>query len=278
MLERNRTFRPSAAPLSTRVFRIRDRLFRRIPAPAHRVLTRPTGSGPWTLYFAFLPGGELAAAHRDTLARLRALDRRLLVVCAAPDPASVPDDLRAASDALVWKALPGFDFSGYTAGLLALAEFAPGSDAFVLNDSVFGPFGDVGAWLAEARWALTGFTATSSLENHIQSYAFVLRDVTPARIASLRGILMPDHAFDELRRVVINQETQLARTAIRTMSVGSFLYADTPAVEDPTLQLALPLLRAGFPFLKRSLLGGKLAHLHRQDEVAAGLRAAGYSG
>lgn len=275
-LQRDWTFRPSTALLRTRVFRIRDRLLRRAPGPARRVLKRPAGAGSWTLYFAFLPDGTPAAAHRDTVARLRALDRRLLIVCAAPDPSSVPDEFGAAADALVWKALGGYDFSGYAAGLLALAEFAPGADAFVLNDSVFGPFGDVGDWLARARWALTGFTATSNLENHIQSYAFVLRDVTPARLGALRSVFMPDRAFQGFRQVVVNQESRLARVANRTMSVGSLLYADTAVAEDPTLQLSLPLLRAGFPFLKRSLLGGKLAHLYPQEEVAATLRGVGY--
>lgn len=264
--------RPSAR---VTLFRIRDRLLRRGPAPAHRVLVSPHEAGEWTLYFIYAPDGALAPAHAFTLDRLRAIGRKLLVVCATPDVGSIPAELPARADALVWKAPPGFDFSAYRIGLDVLATCAPGSDVLVLNDSSFGPLSDPRPALARARWDLTGFTATPNVENHVQSYAFYLRDVTRARVAALAPVLMPAHAYDAFWPVVLNQETRFARVADRTMSVGSLYYVDTASAPDPTLQLALPLLRAGFPFLKRSLLG-KLAHLHPREEIEAALRDTGY--
>ncbi len=59
------------------------------------------------------------------------------------------------------------------------------------------------------------------------------------------------------------------------MSVGSFLYSDHAKAEDPMLQLALPIASAGFPFLKRSLLG-KLEHVAPREATLATLAAAGY--
>ncbi|PAX09224.1 hypothetical protein [Sphingomonas lenta] len=275
-LRQDWTFAPNKPPWRVQVRRLGQRVLRRVPAPARRVLRSPAGVGAWTIYFVFTPDGLLQAPHRFALDRLRALGRPLLVVCAAPSPADIPADLAAAADALVWKDLPGFDFSAYTAGLATLAEHCPGSDALVLNDSTFGPLVDLAPWLALARWDLTGFTATANVENHIQSYAFHLKGVTPARMRALGPVLMPAHAYDRFWGVVLNQETRFARVASRSMSVGSLLFSDMLEAEDPTLQLALPLVRAGFPFLKRSLLGGKLAHLHPEHEVRDALRAAGY--
>lgn len=274
-LEQNWSFTPSRASLRLRLTRHYTRVRGRVRAPAHAVLAPPRNTGDWTIYFAWLPQGRIDPAHRFAIDRLRAMGRKLMIVCAAPEPGAVPDEVARAADALVWKAMPGFDFSAYALGLRLLAAHCPGSDALVLNDSTFGPLADLTPWLARARWDLTGFTATSNGENHIQSYAFHLREVTPARMAALRPVLPANHAYDRFWSVVLRQETRFARIASRSMSVGAFLYADDPAIEDPTLQLALPLVEAGFPFLKRSLLG-KLAHLAPRDAVLATLEAAGY--
>lgn len=256
--------------------RCRNALLRRVPPPASELLRPPFPAPRWTVYFAFMPDGALSDAHRFTLARLRALGRPLLVICAAQSVDLIPAELAAAADALVWKALPGFDFSAYRVGLAALAEHAPGCDAFVMNDSVFGPLGDVGPALDAARWDLTGFIATATVENHVQSYAFQLRGVTRDRLAALAAVMPDQYAYDGFWDVVLNQETRFARVAARRLRVGALVHVDLPGQTlDPTLQCALPLVRAGFPFLKRSLLG-KLAGLWPREEVVAVLRAAGH--
>lgn len=268
-------YTPSTPNWRVRATRIYCRFRGRIAAPAHRVLTPPVGTGAWTIYFAYLPDGQVQAAHRFAIRALKALDRKLMIVCATRDVEAVPDELRDSADALIWKALPGFDFSAYGIGLRSLAAHCPGSDALVLNDSTFGPLANLAPWLARARWDLTGFTATSNVENHIQSYAFHLRDVTLQRMKALSAIFPATHGYDRFWSVVLRQETRFARIAARTMSVGAFLYADHDEVEDPTWQMALPLVGAGFPFLKRSLLG-KLEHVAPRAETLATLAAAGY--
>jgi lipopolysaccharide biosynthesis protein len=203
----------------------------------------------------FLPDGKLTPAHYFTLRRLRAMRGGLLVVCATDHPENVPRDLIAQSDAIYWKALPGYDFSAYAIVLSEVANRSPGADVLLINDSIYGPFSDLDAMLDHVPWQMTGFTATSAFENHIQSYAFFLRHVTDARVRSLQSVISPRFAFNRFRDVVNCQETRLAREAARSMSVGSFWFANTPAAGDPSLALALPLLAEGFPFLKRSLLG-----------------------
>lgn len=272
-LVRDWSFVPSRAPLRIRLLRARNRLLHRVSAPASEILKLGVTAQLWSAYFIFTTDGTLQAAHRFTLDRLAAMDRRLLVICAAPTAADVPGELRERADMLVWKALPGFDFSAYALALRSLAEVSPGCDALILNDSVFGPLGDVEPMLAAAPWDLTGFTATANVENHIQSFAFHLRGITLDRLRALAPVLAP--TYDSFWDVVLNQETRFARIADHSLTVGSALYADSVDTPDPLLQRALPLVRAGFPFLKRSLLG-KLAHLHPRGDILAALEAAGH--
>ena len=135
-----------------------------------------------------------------------------------------------------------------------------------MNDSVFGPFHDVRPMLRQAPWDLAGFTALNATENHLQSYAFQLRGIDPETMRALEPVLPRCEAFDRMLDVVLLQETLLARVAAKTMSVGAFWYAQEQDVVDPTLQCPFELLDAGFPFLKKSLVG-KMAHMQDTDQV-----------
>lgn len=207
----------------------------------------------WTCLFLHLPDGRLTDAHRFTLARLRNLPRHLMAVCATPSPSMVPAELSEQADALLWKDMPGFDFSAYAYGLEILAQRSPGADVLVMNDSVFGPFCDVEPLLAATPWRFTGFTGFSMIENHIQSYAFHIRAVTPDVVRALRPVMPKRVVFDTYRDVVYCQETRLARVASRSMSVGALWFADMAKSGDPSLVASLDLLAEGFPFLKKSL-------------------------
>jgi len=156
---------------------------------------------------------------------------------------------------VIWKGLSGYDFSAYAIALREIAKSSPGADVVILNDSVFGPFGSLDPFIARTRWDLTGFTATGLIENHIQSYCFVIRDVTPAKVLALLPVLPLRHALNHAVDVIYLQESRLARVAARSMSVGAFWYAGGEPGWDPTLHGAEDLIAAGFPFLKRSLFG-----------------------
>jgi hypothetical protein len=60
------------------------------------------------------------------------------------------------------------------------------------------------AWLAikplvkkPQSWDLTGFTASSQLANHIQSYAFSLKSVDRARMLRLSPVMFPFNAISD---------------------------------------------------------------------------------
>jgi lipopolysaccharide biosynthesis protein len=209
----------------------------------------------WLVYFMYTPTGVLSAAHAFTLSRLQDMGLPVLVICAATGPDRVPPDLRGLCDALFWKDLPGYDFSAYTLALRQISKHSPGADAFVFNDSVYGPFGDLKSILENAAWDFTGLTASNHRTNHIQSYAFVLRQVTPSRMAALSTVFFPLVSISEPAAVIELQELRLARVASRFMKVGALWFGDTEKVIDPTLVRPMELVDGGFPFLKRSLLG-----------------------
>ncbi len=140
----------------------------------------------------------------------------------------------------------------------------------VLNDSVFGPFVPLDSLWDRMRWDLTGFTASGQVQNHIQSYAFHFRDWNADKLHALRDIFPEHTAYDDYRGAVYGQETRFATVAARAMSVGALWYADHVRCNDPTVFAALPMVEAGFPFLKRSLLS-KNAHLVDGAAIAAAL-------
>lgn len=271
-LVRNWTFQTSPVRWSDR-FRTVNRVLRHARrAPASAVLKPAWPDARWVAYFVYLPDGELTTSQRFTLEHLKASALPVLVVCGCPRDAAVLQALRDVCDALLWKDLPGYDFSAYRLALSHLAALSPGADVLVMNDSVYGPFTDLGEVFDTAPWALTGFTACNQRTPHIQSYAFLLRDVRRATMARLAPVLLPGIAFNEFRHIVDLQETRFARVAARSMSVGALWFGDVREVSDPTLVRPMELLDNGFPFLKRSLLG-KHQGLIERDAVLTRLQA-----
>lgn len=209
----------------------------------------------WTVYFLYAPQRVLTAAQRFTLRRLKDSGVNLLVVCAAKEASMIPEEINAYADALFWKALEGYDFSAYTLALRQISYRSPGANVLVINDSVYGPFTDLETCLKPSKWDLTGFTASSQLAHHIQSYVFSLKCVDRARMLKLAPVFFPVLAFSDPNAVINLQELRLARIASRSMGGGALWYGDAKHVIDPTLVRPFELIDAGFPFLKRSLVG-----------------------
>lgn len=268
-------YEPSEPDLRIRFRRLVARLLHERPRPAWTPIKPVQAHEEWVAYFTFLPQGSLTDAHRFTLSRLRDEGCRLLVICSTPEASMVPAELARYADAVYWKGMGGYDFSAYTLALELIAEHSAGADVLVLNDSMFGPFHPVLPCLRGARWELTGLTASSLNENHLQSYAFAVRSLDAHRLEQLRGVFFADKAFNHADQVIWVQELLLAREAARHMSVGAFWYSDGSTVDDPCLRRPFDLVSAGFPFMKKSLLG-KMARFQDPDRVRALLSAQGH--
>jgi len=274
-LVRHWRYRPERMPLSN-YWRYARHFIQRRAAPTSGVLRPPTPQTHWFALFLYVPDGRLSDCQRFTLSALHHQNIPLCVVAACQNVDAIPAEVFDYADALYWKDLPGYDFSAYTVALHGIAEHSPGADVFVLNDSVFGPFTDLRPYLYEAPWDLTGMTGTfMSRQQHIQSYAFVLKSVTKARLAAMGGIFSPDYAFDTASGTISCRELWMARQAARTMSVGAYWYGGSDSEGDPSLSWAIDLVDAGFPFLKKSLLG-KHAKFQPRGVVLDRLRRLGH--
>jgi lipopolysaccharide biosynthesis protein len=243
---------PNAYLSLRRALRMSYRLRR---APDREVLVPVKARPAWAAYFVYAPQGQLLSNHHFTLGRLRDMGLSILVVCATERRGGVPDDLRSYADALLWKDLPGYDFSAYAAALHELARHSPGANVMILNDSVFGPFSDLRPYVLQARWDLQGFTASSTGENHIQSYAFVVKGLDSERLQHLGAPFSERVAYTRAGDVILCQELRFARLASHHMRVGAVWYSDGTQVSDPMLMRPVELCREGFPFVKKSLMG-----------------------
>jgi hypothetical protein len=248
------SYTPSRPSLSITLRRWRAKLSRRA-APAWSAVVPAVAGKRWLVYFVYTGAGGLNVSQRFTLERLQQEDASLLVVCACPKNGPVLDELRSMCDALYWKAENGWDFSGYAIALSELARLSAGADVLVMNDSVLGPFKPLVPFMVHAPWRLTAFTGNAAQENHLQSYAFVIKNID-TRLTQVLGPVLSTHwSYDAAGPVILLQETLLARVAHQYMSVGCYFFTDGSLYEDLCLNCPELLLEAGFPLLKKSLFG-----------------------
>lgn len=269
------TYEPSTPRWEIVLRRWRARLKRQV-APPWKLLAPPSGTGEWLLYFMFLPTGELTPQHRFTLERLANESARLMIVCACPPDHPVLAALSNQCDALCWKGTNGFDFSAYAIGLHELARHAPGSDVLVFNDSMLGPFVPLTPFIGLAPWRLSGLSASALDENHLQSFAFIVRQLNEEFMQAIAPAMSTEWCYNASGPVILLQETLLARFASQHMSVGAFWYTDGSRYQDLCLNCPEQMLDAGFPLLKRSLFGKFAQGFQEPAAMQALLRRLGH--
>jgi hypothetical protein len=243
--------------------------------PPFAIIRPPVPRDVWISYFVYAPTGVLDDSQLFTLGRLRDLGLPLFVVCASPSPREMPVGIGAYCDALCWKGMSGYDFSAYSLALRVIADNSPGSDVFVLNDSMFGPFSDFRPFMRSTPWGFSGLTASGRSGNHIQSYAFMIKNVCADNMHGLRGIFSSTRSYSRAGAVITHQEVNMARIASRSMSVGACWFGDGVAVDDPCLRKPFALMSGGFPFMKKSLLG-KMRGFQSTEECTEKLRELGH--
>lgn len=223
--------------------------------PQHRELHfGPSQSRRWAVYFCYAPDGVPGANHRFTINWLREEGFAILCVCATPEPQQAKRFLHLGLDGLIWKELRGYDFSGYSVGLEALARRFDDIGVLVLNDSVLGPFHPLRPVLEGSPWDLTGFMTSYSVEHHIQSFAFYIKELNPHTYRALRRVFFRKFSFNHQGPVSLLQETRLGSALSGLVSVGSIL-TPSHSFKGNYYLLGNPvgLVDAGFPFLKRSI-------------------------
>lgn len=224
----------------------------------------------------YLPEGELSAQHRFTLERLAAENARLMIVCSCPPGHAVLDVLKQHCDALYWKAMEGFDFSAYAIGLAELVRHVPGSNVMLLNDSMLGPFSPLTPFIEQSPWRLAGLSASAMEENHLQSFALIVRQLDAGFLQAVAPVISTEWCYNASAPVILLQETRLARVASSHMTVGAFWYSDGSTYQDLCLNCPGQMLDAGFPLLKRSLFGKFARRFQDPAEMQALLQRLGH--
>lgn len=224
--------------------------------PNSAIVKHAEGGTEWILYFCYAPNGVLNSSQLYSLERLHFTSRKLAVVYASPRIEPLGSALISVADLVIWKALPGYDFSGYALGLDYLSRLGTSPSVFVMNDSVYGPLGDLQPLIARlSKWEIGGVSASGRFENHIQSYAFNIASLSPKTVRRLEPAMSLKYAYDSFPAVVLLQETLMARSLAEEYSVGSLWYAPEGSGIDISLNYAIELFADGVPFLKKSLFG-----------------------
>jgi lipopolysaccharide biosynthesis protein len=244
--------------------------------PAWKALMPAAPRRRWFVYFIYLSGGQLSPAQRFALERLASEDAGLMVICACQENDPVLDELKHLCNALYWKAETGWDFSAYALALSELARLSPGADLLVMNDSIFGPFQPLVPFMDAAPWQLTGFTGNAQEENHVQSYAFIVKNINEDVVLALEPAMSTAWSYNTANAVILWQETRLARVAARRLTVGAFWYGSDQKMKDLCLFYPKELLQAGFPFFKRSLLGKFATRFQPPEEMKVVLASLGH--
>ena len=146
----------------------------------------------------------------------------------------------------------------------------------VLNDSMLGPFTPLVPFIEQAPWRLTGITANALAENHLQSFAFIVRQLDAEFLQAVSPVLSTEWSYDTSDPVILLQETRLARVAGRHMSVGAYWYTDGSQYLDLCLNCPEQMLDAGFPLLKRSLFDKFERRFHEPAAMSALLLRKGH--
>lgn len=202
-----------------------------------------------------------------------------MVICSCPASHPVLEELRTRSEALYWKDMPGYDFSAYALGMNELARLSPGADVLFMNDSIFGPFAPLEPLIQAAPWRVTGFTANATQiteESHFQSYAFIVKNLQTDLLEAAAPSISMNWAYDDIGPVILLQETRLTRMLARHFDVGAYWCSIQNDRADLCLFFPKELIEAGFPFLKRSLLGKFATHFQRPEEMRNLLTSLGH--
>ena len=270
------TFEPSSPNATVRLLRARSAFKGWAAPPPWKEIQPFTRAQRWNVFFAFCPDGRLTAQHRDSLSRIGRLTGQTGLVVASPSINDINESSLPSVDAIYWKGLSGFDFSAYALALRALIRLSPGCDLYLQNDSVLGPLENLESLIPSMEWRLSGFLASSAIENHLQSYALFFKDLQSDLLRDLYPALSISRSLDNWRDVVLLQETKLARVASRRHAVGSLWFdpsakradktlsrtlleripryrTSSVTTYDPSLVRAAEMLADGFPFAKRSL-------------------------
>ncbi|MBZ2196417.1 rhamnan synthesis F family protein [Occultella gossypii] len=208
----------------------------------------------------YSPDGRVSRSLTEYLREFAENGYACLVISTAPEAAglawAVPPPDRVV---VMRRANLGYDFGSWSAGLNAFPYLAGLDHVVLTNDSMVGPFAPISSLLVDFEatradvWAMTD---SWQIGHHFQSYFVGFRRgvLAEAPLRSFfRGIRVEPTKMD----VVMRYELGLSRACVAGGYAPTCRFRShdlTPDAVNPTLAAWQPLLRSGFPFVKRTLI------------------------
>lgn len=242
------------------------------------------------LWVHWEPTGRVSEADLLLLQHVRQLGFAVVAVGNRDDEgdAALEQDLAAVAEVVLQRRNIGYDFAGFRDGLHWLqSRLRPGSTLLMLNNSMYGPFGNLVPLLKKADaergdvWAVTG---SLEVRPHLQSYFMVVHPAalsTPGFWAHWAGVKPPKDKMQVvyecevplalklhnqgLRARALLPYHELARQALRGLDLVEDYSADAAYTNviralrkgvplNPTHHLWRWMLTSGVPLVKKDLL------------------------
>jgi lipopolysaccharide biosynthesis protein len=224
--------------------------------------------------------GRVADHVRHHLACLRAAGVAPLLVTTARLAPSDLDTVAPLCAAVLERENVGLDFGSWRTALLVYPRLFEAGLLLFVNDSVYGPVGDLGRALARLEQAggdFFGMSESLEIERHYQSYFLGFRRTALAS-AAFRAFCDDMLLLHDKDEIIRRYEVGLRRRLTDGGLAGRALVpagADLLPTENPTLHRWRELLAAGAPYVKVQLLRD---NPHRQaiDDWPAVVRGYGY--
>lgn len=153
----------------------------------------------------------------------------------------------------------GYDFGSWAVGLAALPTITQAPHVILANDSVLGPFTDIGGLLADFESSIAdvwGLTDTRQFSHHLQSYFLGYRNGVLAE-RPLQDFFAGVRQERSKWEIIKHNELALSRLLHREGYITRSAFRGDDVVDagdNPVIAGWHALIERGFPFIKRQIV------------------------
>lgn len=160
---------------------------------------------------------------------------------------------------LITKPNIGYDFGSWLTAIMAMPEINLASEVILTNDSFLGPFTEIGSLIQEIRLSpfdVTSITDSNKYSYHLQSYFLHFKSSSfgSAVVQNfMHELKIFKHKFEFVSQYELEFTRSLQVGGLRAGAIYPWNAFCLPW-ENPTLDQAETLIKAGLPFLKREYI------------------------
>lgn len=183
----------------------------------------------------------------------------IVIVSANPDLNPDIVKLHASEVTILTKPNIGYDFGSWLAALTSLPQLLDSTELILMNDSCFGPFGDVNKLIEETRkspFDITSITDSGRFGYHLQSY-FLHFKKSATESEFVKKFLLELPALENKSELVLRYEIGFTNyMQANGLLCGALIPWNTVSLPwiNPSTGNAKSLLAKGSPFIKKEFL------------------------